>query len=251
RVRHPEPIQLAATGPEREPALHPLPPASFRDAVDRRRDRGRGDAGFEPCDEHAAVRPGEEGSAPAERDEVRAHLFGACRDGTLLDGSHSLRIPGWATIVRPPETHPFRTPFSQGISLHGRIMKFGRTLSLGLLALLSFSRTAWAGDDDWTLPDDDDEDDDKGSGSGSGSGSGATKTPAEGDVDTKKALEGNEGPDDDEIPMGNDVPPPVDFDDEEDEEHSEAQKPGEDTAAIYRAKLDEMKGWAADEEAME
>ena len=131
-------------------------------------------------------------------------------------------------------------------------MKFGRTLSLGLLALLSFSATAWAGDDDWTLPDeDDDDDDDAGKGSGSGSGSGAAKTPAEGDVDTKKALEGNDAPDDDEIPMGNDVPPPVDFDDEEEEEHSEAQKPGEDTAAIYRAKLDEMKGWAADEEAME
>ena len=125
--------------------------------------------------------------------------------------------------------------------------------SLGLLALLSFAGTAWAADDDWTLPDEDeDEDEDAGKGSGSGSGTKPPPPPADDDLDVKKTLEDTEGPDEDEFPMGDEPQPVLEFDDEdEDEDRSEAQQPGEDTATIYRAKIDEMKGWAADEEAME
>jgi hypothetical protein len=122
--------------------------------------------------------------------------------------------------------------------------------TFGLLALLSFAGTAWAADDEWTLPDEEDEDEDDDAGSGSGSGA-TPPPPVEGDVDVKKTLEDTDAPDDDEIPMGDDTQPALDFDDEDEEDTSEAQQPGEDTASIYRAKIDEMKGWAADEEAME
>ncbi len=132
-------------------------------------------------------------------------------------------------------------------------MKLRWSCSLGFLALLSIAGTARGADDDWTLPDEDEDDDGSGSGSRSGSGSPSTapEPAAEGDVDIKKTLEDTDAPDDDEIPMGDDTQPRLDFDDEEEDERSEAQQPGEDTASIYRAKIDEMKGWAADEEAME
>jgi hypothetical protein len=124
-------------------------------------------------------------------------------------------------------------------------MTLGWFRSLGLLALFSFAGTASAADDEWTLPDEDeDEDEDE------------PKPPPppsdEDDLDVKKTLEDTEGPDDDEIPMDDETQPAVEFDDEDEEdESSETQQPGEDTASIYRAKLDEVKGWAADEEAME